>query len=121
MKQSKGFIIFTAFLVLVIAFSIAGTVSSKELKESKEEQYYYQRLEQEYVQKMRKYLSEEGFENSGVMLTRTVHEDGFREYRISIHISRFDKLSEEEKAQLLDNLKAKEFKDDKCSFVHSLS
>ena len=121
MKHTKGFIILTSFLVFIIAFSIAGTVNSKEDKNRKVKESYYQELEQVYVQEMREFLNGEGFENSGVMLTRIVYEDESREYQISIHNSRFNKLTEEEKALLIDNLKEKEFKNDNCSFVHSLS
>lgn len=121
MKTKKGFIILTTFLVLVIAFSIVGTVNSKEDRNHKVEENYYKQLEEEYVQKIREYLSEEGYKNSGVMLTRTVYEDGLREYQISIHISRLNKMSEEEKDMLIEKLKEKAFDDDNCSFVHSLS
>ncbi len=121
MKSKKGFIGITFFLVLVIAFSVAGTVYSRDDKGHKIESEYYYELEQTYVEEMKAVLVEEGFLNSGVMLLRTVNEDGSRQYRINIHNSRFERLSEEEREALINELRKKEFTDANCSFTHSLS
>lgn len=121
MKSKRRFIILTTFLILIIAFSIAGTVNSKEDKNHKVEENYYQQLEDEYLQKIREFLSEEGYGNSGIMLTRIVYDDGFREYQVSIHIGRYRNMNEEEKDFLIKGIQERAFQDDKCSFRQSLS
>lgn len=120
MKKTGGYVAATVLLVLISAFCVAGTVKSQGREEPLSEQYYLE-LEREYVKSMRAYLNEAGFADSGVMLTRTVYEDGSREYHITIHHSRFDRLTEAEKESLLQILREKAFEEPHCSFVHSLT
>lgn len=121
MKKTIGFTVVTIFLVLVTALSVAGVAKCQSSEDMKINESYYQELEQEYVKTMREYLDEAGFLNSGVMLTRTVCEDGSRECHISIHNGRFDSLTEEEKEALIRALSEKAFEEEHCSFVYSLT
>ncbi|MED9903994.1 MAG: hypothetical protein UFG06_07405 [Lachnospiraceae bacterium] len=120
MKTGR-FVVTTVLLVLITAFLAAGTVKSQSRDAVKENENYYLKLEREYVRIMREYLNEAGFENSGVMLTRTVWEDGSREYRITVHNSRFLNMTEEEKAALAGELEEKAFQEQNCSFIHSFT
>lgn len=121
MKKEIGFLTVTVFLVLVTALSVAGVAKCQSSEDMKVSESYYQKLEQEYVRAMREYLDEAGFLNSGVMLTRTVYEDGSRECHISIHNGRFDSLTKEEKEALIRALSEKAFEEERCSFVYSLT
>lgn len=121
MKKTGNFVIATVVLVLVTVFCTAGTVYSKEKEERKVSEAYYRELEREYVKELRKYLNEAGFTDSGVMLTRTVYEDGSREYHVTVHNRRFDRLTEAEKESLMQELLEKAFTEENCSFVHSLT
>lgn len=121
MKKTKCFWIFTGLLIAVIAFCITGTASSMEDKEKRVEESYYQELEERYLQDIKEYLEEAGYRNTGIMLTRTINEEGNREYSISIHNARFDKLSDDEKQELLNGIESKEFQGKGCTFQHSIA
>lgn len=121
MKKFIGFVTVTVLLVFVTAFSITGVAKCQSREDMEIAESYYQQLEQEYVKEMREYLTAQGFLNSGVMLTRTVYEDGSRECHISIHNGRFDRLTEAQKADLILALSEKAFKEENCSFVYFLT
>lgn len=121
MMKRIGFGVVTVLLVLIIAFSVTSTVKSQSREALTVNEAYFQILEKEYVAVMREYLNEEGFQNSGVMLTRTVFEDGSREYQIAVHHSRIVDLSEIEQAKLTEALLEKAFEEENCRFVCSLS
>lgn len=120
MKKRIGFAVSVCVLVLITVFSTAGVVHAREKDAVMEEEGYYQSLEKKYVKEIRECLSSAGYSNCGVMLTRTVFEDGSREYLILIHNGRFDRLAEEEKEVLLKSLAAKAFQEDRVRFVYSL-
>lgn len=120
MKKMTGFIFMTVMLVLVSAFCITGTVMSQSTQAAAENEAYFLSLERAYVKEMRQYLQDAGFRNTGVMLTRTIDEDGVREYEATIHNSRFDRLTEEERAALVQELAGLAFEEEKCSFTYSL-
>lgn len=121
MKKTIGYIGVTVLLVLVIAFSMAGVAKCQSVEDIKLTESYFTQLEQEYVKQVREYLTEEGFVNSGVMLTRTIYEDGSRECLVTIHHSRFDGLTSQQKEELICALLEKAFKEGQCSFVYSLT
>lgn len=120
MKRA-GFAVGTVLLIFIIAFSVTSTVKSQSREELAANETYFRVLEKEYVTAMRDYLNEAGFQNSGVMLTRTVFEDGSREYQIAIHHSRIAGLSEAEQEELTEVLLEKAFIEENCSFVCCLT
>ena len=65
---------------------------------------YYKQMEQEYVTQVRGYLQGEGYENSGVALTKVLYEDGSREYTLNVHHKRIEALSEVEQNALREVL-----------------
>lgn len=121
MKKTVCFVGATILLIFTTAFCVAGTVQSQSSKKMKLHESYYQQLEQEYVEEMREYLTDEGFINCGIMLTRTVCEDGSRQYQVTIHNSRFDRLTVAEKAVLQKDLEERAFAEENCFFTHSLT
>ncbi len=120
--MKKNIVFYTVIIVLVLTClcSMNGIAAEKSTKASREKENYYYELEQEYLKAMRAYLNQEGYMNSGVMLTRTVYEDGSREYLIQIHNSKFDGLTEEEKETLIVALEEQAFAEENCSFEHLL-
>lgn len=107
MKKINGFTIITFVLIIFIALCTTKTVKSISLKEARTQEEYYQELEKHYIKQIRDYLSEEGFSNSGVTMTRVLTEEGKREYSVLIHNKRITNLSLEEKETLkyeLNNL-----------------
>ncbi|MBQ9135983.1 MAG: hypothetical protein IJX66_07840 [Lachnospiraceae bacterium] len=121
MKKNRLFVMVTIGLIMIIVLSVAKTAECQSQAAERNREEYYVKLEKEYVAELRDYLNGEGFLNSGVMLTRIVSEDGSREYTITVHNSRFDRLTEWEKEILLEEMEQKAFEEENCSFVHSLS
>lgn len=119
MKRRAGSLRFwavTIILILVTAFCCAGTVLSRARFSERELERYYRETESRLVEEAREYLDRQGYENSGVMLTRVVDMDGSREYTLSIHHGRIAELNEEEQEQLTDGLREIAFTDQDWGF-----
>lgn len=110
----------TIILVMVTAFCCAGTVMSRTDFSAQELEHYDRERERQLVEDVRGYLRQQGYGNSGVMLTRVVDADGSREYTLSIHHSRITALGEEEREQLAEELQEIAFTDQNCVFVIKL-
>lgn len=121
MKKTVGFVVVTIILMLTIFMLATQTVQSSNYDDMKEIEAYYRVLEKEYLTEVRGYLNDEGLINCGVMITRVVKEDGSREYTVTIHHSRLDKFSEEEKVELVEELSGLAFEGENCSFTYSLT
>lgn len=117
-KQISFMIFTTVLLILIIAFCISGTVISQNKHGSREEAQYFNAIEQEYTEAVRKLLSEKGCENSGITMTRVTDTDGSREYTVTIHHRRLKSLSEEKKQELLSECNNLEFPDKDCRLFH---
>ncbi len=96
-KNNSAFLIFTVFLIAVIAFCIKGTVkgmdkSSYSYDESMEE--YYRQCEKEYVAKVKEYLNANGFSNAGVMLTKVTDSDLTRHYTLTVNHHKLTNVSQ---------------------------
>lgn len=117
MKRRGFFWIMTLLLIGVIAFSITGTAMSHGNRNLEIREEHYRQLEQEYVQEVRKFLAECGYENSGVMLTHVVTEDGSREYTVTVHHRRLDKLTEDERREIGKNILEIAFEVPGCDFL----
>ncbi len=114
------FIASTIALILISAFFVTKTVRGQEDRETIACEKYYQVLEQEYVSEIRAYLNEQGFENSGVTLTRIIDEQGVREYQITLHHKYLEKLSMEERNEIFDVIKNMAFENAGCIFQINL-
>lgn len=86
---SKGravYIILTLVLILITTLSIRGTAYSMEKTNMHDSMDpYYKSLENEYTNNVKNLLSELGYSNAGIMLTKVVDVDGNREYTLSLH------------------------------------
>lgn len=108
----------TMCLVLVSAFCITKTVQSQTNVEQIEMEQYYREREEQLVHEVRTYLNEAGYKNSGVMLTRVVTADGWREYTISVHHDKINKMDMEKKEELRKQLSGFRFSAGNCFFYH---
>lgn len=113
-----GFVAVTILLVLIAAFCCVGTVMSRTDLDARELEEYYLEKEHELTREIREVLEEKGFENSGVTVTRVVETDGSRLYTVTVHHGRIDDMCDEEREKLLEELKAINFEDERCSFFH---
>ena len=114
------FIAATFILILISAFFMTKTVRGQVDHELAACEKYYQVLEQEYVSEIRAYLNEQGFENSGVTLTRIIDEQGIREYQITLHHRYLEKLSTEDRDAIFTAIKNMAFENTGCIFQINL-
>ena len=95
MKKRAGVVKFmavTVFLVLVAAYFCAETVKCGNDVAAEEVEAYYREKEACLVRETRKFLEEEGFRDSGVMLTKVVDTDGSRKYTLTVHHGSIDEM-----------------------------
>ena len=108
----------TVLLVLIAAFFFGGKALSRTAMDTKELEEYYRAKEQELFREIRELLSKEGLENSGIMLTRVVEENGSRLYTVTVHHGRIDDMDTVQQEELMGRLQELNFADDNCSFTH---
>lgn len=118
--KNAAFILVTACLILLSAFFISGTVQSQTAEKLCVDEKFYQDLEKEYVKEVRAFLNEQGFENSGVTLTRVVDEQGNREYDVTLHHKYLDTLCTEERESLFERIEEMAFQVSGCTFTVEL-
>ena len=116
--ENIGFVAMTLGLVLVMALCCRGVVLSRTNVSAQELEGYYQVLEEGMVEDARQMLSARGFANSGVMLTRMIDESGSRQYTLTVHHGRINKMSEEDRQILMAELEQIAFEDENCVFFH---
>lgn len=116
--ETVGFWVLTLCLVLVSAFFISKTVMSGSNKDRQQLELYYRQQEQQLVKDTRNYLNQSGFSNSGVTLTRVVEENGMREYTITVHHDKINRMDDNERVALKSELATLVFMEDNCSFSH---
>lgn len=117
-REGVLFMVTTIVLVLIIACCAAGTVYSRNGIYRAEEESFYREKERELLRETRSYLSAKGYDNSGVNITRVLDEEGAREYTITIHHGRIDKMEEEKRTELAKELADLTFSAENCSFFH---
>ena len=113
-----GFAAVIMVLTLFACWCCAGTVMSRTDLSAAEIEGYYQEKEKGLVEEARAFLSGEGYIYSGVMLTRVVTADGNREYTLTVHHGKIDKLDDEGRQLLMEGLEGIVFEDEGCSFRH---
>ncbi len=98
-----GFAAVTILLVLVTAFFVSETVSSRTKTDVWETQDYMARA-RELTQEVGRQLAQEGFQNSGVMVTRVTEEDGSCVVTIWVHHRDIQRMGDAQKAALCDRI-----------------
>ena len=104
--------------VIIAACFFTGTVMGKGEADSQELDGYYHSKEQSLVEDAREFLKEEGYADSGVMLTRVIEADGSRQYTLTIHHRRIGKLDEDERQLLMEKLQKIAFNDASSTFCY---
>lgn len=114
MMKGYRFYIVAAGLILVILSMVTMTVNAAESKKKQHENRYYEEIEEAYVRQLRCTLTEKGYRNAGVTMTKVFLEDGSREYTVKLHHRRMEKLSMDEKSELLEELSTLTLADSEC-------
>ena len=116
--KGKTFGALTVVLVLIIVFCVKGTVASRESAVCGKKNHYYAVLEQEYLDRTKQVLEEQGLRDCGVNLRWVADGDGSREYTMLLHHRKLNRMTEEQKSVLTDMLIEVEFQDEACSFYY---
>ena len=102
--DNKSYI--TVTLILLVTFFLTAGIRangrSNRIPDITGE--YYRQIENEYLDDVRQILTENGFSNAGLSLTKQVNEDGGLDYTLSVHHRRIDKMDETKRAELTDML-----------------
>lgn len=121
MRKTKNTLTFwaaTIGLVLITAFCIGGTVRGRSNVKQDELTHFYFEKEKQLVKDTRAYMQEAGLRDSGVTLTRVVEESGKREYTLTVHHDKINRMSSTEKENLKAELSALVFPAENCYFYH---
>ena len=117
-RSALIFWMITIGLVLIITFCVTQTVYSQSDIAAQELENYYRTQEKQLLQETKDYLTEKGFANSGVTLTRVVDETGKRDYTFTIHHGKIDRMSEAERMELAAALNGITQLEGNCTFCH---
>ena len=84
--------------VMILIFGIGMTAKAASFKEEKsgfsKEQYCI--MEEEYVNEVKLILLEKGCKNAGITLTYITDIEGNRDYTVTVHHNRLDKMEVQE-------------------------
>ncbi len=119
-RKEAVFVLFTILLVMVLAMFVSETVMSQTESDMIVDEQYYVQLETEYVHEIRTYLAQQGFEHSGVTLTRIIETDGSRNYEVILHHKDIQDLNQESQLVLMGEVKRMAFEMAGCSFKINL-
>lgn len=93
-------------VVLVLVYNIGINVKAAVLKEENSgfSAEQYAAMEEEYVNEIRMILLEKGCKNAGITLTYITDGQGNRNYTLTFHHARLEKLADKEIALLTSRL-----------------
>lgn len=114
MMRAYRFYFLTIGLLILTFTMMTISVNATENKRLQHKEEYYEAMEDCYVEALRASLSEEGYRNAGITMTKVFYEDGQREYTVKLHHKRMERLNEQEKQDLLAELSEISFADSEC-------
>ena len=85
------------FIVLAILFMVVAFVGRLEINTRKQKETSYCEKEQELITSVKDFLSQKGYTNCGVTMTRVMDESGIRHYTLTVHHDRISKMNATEK------------------------
>ena len=115
MKKNIKFAGLTLLLIVVLAFAVKGTVTSREYGQDTKDRVVLKQREQEYITEVKTLLENSGYANSGVMLNY-VKEGNTMYYTITVHHEGISALNDAEKSILKAQILALAFELPECYF-----
>ncbi len=112
--RAYRFYFVTIGLVILVFTMMTMSVNATESKRLQHIDEYYEQMEDAYVRELREELTDSGYRNAGITMTKVFFEDGKREYTVKLHHKRMERLDEQEKQELLMHLSGIEFADSEC-------
>jgi len=114
MMKAYRFYITAGLLILFIFSMVTMTVNATENKRLQHVDSYYEEMEEEYVKILRDELTNKGYRNAGITMTKILYDNGEREYTVKLHHKRMNNLEDSEKEELLKQLSEIAFADSEC-------
>lgn len=118
MKKISSFTVTTIILLTIICFSITGTVLGQAKNQSRIEDAYRNKMEEDYIAKVRSLLESECLYRSGITMTKVINQDGQITYQMVIHNKLINQMSWNKKQQLLKTLQKVTFLDADSTISH---
>lgn len=88
------------FIVLAILLMAVAFVGRLEMSARKQKEASYCEKEQEFIASVKDFLSQRGYTNCGVTMTRVMDESGIRHYTLTVHHDRISRLNVADRAEL---------------------
>lgn len=88
------------FIVLAILLMAVAFVGRLEISARKQKEASYCEKEQEFIASVKDFLSQKGYTNCGVTMTRVMDENGMRHYTLTVHHDRISRLNAAERENL---------------------
>lgn len=85
-----------AVLLLVLGIGMTAKAASLKDETSGFSREQYRAMEEEYVNEVRLILLEKGCKNAGITLTYISDAEGNREYTVTVHHARMEKMENQE-------------------------
>ena len=104
LRRAGWMIIVTIVLVAATPLGISLHAAGNAVLSRQEREQYFKEREKAYVKELRAYLTECGYSDSGVTLTRTTESDGTIYYNATIHHRRIDRMDASAREVLLAEL-----------------
>lgn len=114
MMRAYRFYIITIGLIILSFTMMTMTVNATTNRRLQRIDENYKQMEETYVRELREELTESGYRNAGITMTKVFYEDGAREYTVKLHHKRMERLDEQEREDLLEHLSQIEFTDSEC-------
>ncbi|MCR5716880.1 MAG: hypothetical protein K6G23_08545 [Lachnospiraceae bacterium] len=112
-QNSKQFLL----ILLTIALIIGCIITMVQESQASEHALVtsYETLEANYTTALRALLSQEGYRNCGISLTKVYTEEGGRDYTVQVHHHRISRSDDATKEALLRDLTSVRFPADNCT------
>ncbi len=117
MKRYR-FYMLTVMIVFVLFSFVTMQVKGQGEIDFAADRELYEQLEDDYTERLQDMLTDKGYRNAGITMTKIYQMDGSREYTVKIHHKRINQLSDGEKILLLNELAAVSFGGENCSVLH---
>ena len=114
MMRVYRFYLITLGLIILTFTMMTMSVNAMESRRLQHRDAYYEEMENTYEEELRTRLSQEGYRNAGITMTKVFYEDGMREYTVKLHHKRIEALTVEEQEALLAELSKIELLNDEC-------
>lgn len=114
MISAYRFYLITIGLISLAFMMMTMSVNATKDKRLQHKSEYYEQMEDDYVKVLRDALSDKGYCNAGITMTKIFYENGNREYTVKLHHKRMERLDVDEQQMLLAELSEIGFADEEC-------